>query len=128
MVRRAPVVRSPLTVAFGRSMARTEIESMRSRWIGASGLLALAIVSTSLLGAATGRAADERNVTVAAECVRTIGSDTGLPAVRVTIENQSQLPLHIAYLQSFGSAPIGDEGPTGLKLDKPKRAKVIDVA
>jgi hypothetical protein len=108
------------------------MRTQRTQRTSANLLVAFAIVAVSLLpllnarnGAAQGT--DERYVTAAATCLQTLGSDTGLPLVEVAIENRSDLTLHVAYVRSFGSAPIRQESPTGLKLEAPQAVTVIDV-
>ena len=87
------------------------MRNRRTQRTSANLLVAFAIVAVLLLSlrdARTGAAqgTDERYVTAAATCLQTLGSDTGLPLVEVAIENQSDLTLHVAYVRSFGSAPI----------------------
>jgi hypothetical protein len=108
------------------------MRNRRAKRTIANVLVAFAIVAVSLLslldtrpGAAQGTG--ERYVTAAATCLQTLGSDSGLPLVEVAIENQSDLTLHVAYVRSFGSAPIREDGPTGLRFEAPRAITVIDV-
>jgi hypothetical protein len=97
------------------------------RWFG-NLLLTLAILATPLLSARTGGAQEARFVTAAVECVRVLDAEGPLPAVEVTIENQSDLTLRIAYVQSFGTLRSDDGSLPGLSLAKPKKISVTELS
>ncbi len=88
------------------------------RLVVTSLLLGSAVVAPHL-SPARGIAADERYVTVAATCLRDVSSESLLPTVEVSIENESGLPLHIAYLQAFGTSPNRETELPGVKLEDP---------
>jgi hypothetical protein len=96
------------------------------RWFG-SFLLTLAILATPLLSARTVGAQEERFVSAAVECVRVLDAEGPLPTVEVTIENQSDLTLHIAFVQSFGTLRSDEGSLPGLSLARPERISVTEL-
>jgi hypothetical protein len=102
---------------------------MNGRFLIGSLLLALATLATSLPIARTAGAQDEeRYVAASVECVRQLNAEGPLPMIEVTIENQSSIPLSIAYLQSFGTLRTDDVTLTGISLAKPDRISVSELA
>lgn len=96
------------------------------RLVVTSLLLGSAVISPHL-SPARGSAADSRYVSIGATCLRDISSDSLLPTVEVAIENESGLPLHIAYLQAFGTSPDRETELPGLKLEDPGVLPVQEV-
>jgi hypothetical protein len=86
-------------------------------------ILALIVLSTVVLpltGAKLATAASSNTVTASAECVRVLGSTSGLPKIEVTITNNSGAPLHVAYLRALGTAQDLQGGLTGMKMEQTK--------
>lgn len=104
---------------------------MRSRHVKMSfqrlclGLVCLTIAST--IGLSDGPAtAAGRQWLVTAECSGLAGGSSH-PKVRVTIENQTGLLLHVAYAGSFATSPAVGAELTGLRLADPGPLTIVDI-